>query len=225
MSKGCRESNDAGYLRALADGSGEAPSREAYMGSMRIARSLVGVGALLLAVLVAGCEEDEPSSSPPASDSPSVPESSSPTETTSVPTTPVEPTLPAQAEDESQAGAEAFVRFYWEVVNYATKTGDVTLLSELDQVSCEGCDGGVDGIERVYRAGGRIVGGDYDVVKLETVRSESGQWTIVTHTRVGAQRAIDAGKLNRRYPAGRDKWLIALARVHGAWSVSTLESL
>ncbi len=110
------------------------------------ARAATVVVALLTA-FVAGCDEDDGPTSVPPSDSPSAPESSEPTEptTTTTPTEtgPVEPTLPTEAEEESKAGAEAFVTFYWDVVNYATKSGDVRLLEHLDQPSCRGCEGGI----------------------------------------------------------------------------------
>jgi hypothetical protein len=182
----------------------------------------------LLTVFVAGCDEDDGPTSPPSTDSPSVPESSSPaTETSTPPSTaagPVEPTLPSDAGANSRQGVEAFVRFYWDVVNYATKTGDIELLGQLHQPSCHTCDAGITGIDRVYQRGGRIVGGSYAVVRLQPVRSPSGQWAVVTHTRVGAQRAIGAGNLNRTYPAGTDTWLIGIARVGGNWSIASLEA-
>jgi hypothetical protein len=225
MRRDCREPEDAGYLLALADGSGEAPSREAYMWSLRIARSLIGVGALLVAVFVAGCEEDAPSSSPPASDSPSVPESSTPTETASTPTGPIEPTLPAGADARSEKGVVRFVTHYFDVVNYATSTGDTDRLASLDQPSCTGCEGGVDWVERVYGRGGRIVGGTYQLVRFEPVRSPGGSWTVVAHTQIDDQRVVGAGKLNKVYPGGRAKWLVGVAWVRGTWSVTTLDTL
>jgi len=197
------------------------------MKSSHTARAAIGVVALLLTFAVAGCDEDDPSGTPPPSSTPSSPGSSSPTEATSTPTQtgPVEPTLPAEAGRDSKAGVEAFVTFYWDVVNYATKTGDVRLLRELDQPSCEGCEGGIQGIERIYHRGGRIVGGEYAVVRLEPVQSDTQHWAVVTHTRLGKQRTIGAGNLNGSFAGGHAKWLVALARVRGTWSVTTLEVL
>lgn len=187
-------------------------------------RAAVGVAALLLTFGVAGCEDADPADPIEPTGEPIPPHSSSPTEPTTTDTGPVEPTLPAEAEGETKEAVEAFVTFYWDVVNYATKTGEVGLLKALDQPSCEGCDGGIRGIARVYRAGGQIVGGDYEVVRVEAYESKSGNWTVDAHTTVGRQRAIGAGDLNTNFPPGRDKWLIGLARVRGAWSVTTLES-
>lgn len=187
------------------------------------ARSAIGIAALLLTPLLVGCndEEDppEPMESPTTSRS-----TSTPSQDTTTPTAPVEPTLPAAAENETRTGVEAFVRHYWDVVNYATRTGDVERLAELDQPSCEGCSAGIRGLTDVYDRGGRIIGGDYTVTRIRLSKSANGPWLAVTHTRVERQRTIGAGDLNRTFPAGEDMWLMALARVNGAWSVATLES-
>ncbi|KAA1419221.1 hypothetical protein F0U44_12285 [Nocardioides humilatus] len=186
----------------------------------------LGVAALLIFTL-AGCDGDED----PAEADTSAPMPTTATTVTSTPTvepmltSPVEPTMPAAALEPSKAGAEAFVTYYWSVVNYATKTGEVKLLEELDQPACDTCQAGIDGIAKIYSRGGRIVGGDYSVTMLESVESASGRWTVVAHTWIDEQRAIQAGSLNHTYPAGRDKWLMALARVDDSWSVSTLESV
>jgi hypothetical protein len=196
------------------------------MGTSDVSRAAIGSVALLLAVVVSGCEEDEPSTSPPPSSSPSEPESSAPSEpATSATTDPAEPTLPPEAQARSRAGARAFVAYYWDVVNYATFTGDVALLKRLDQPSCVGCAGGVRFLERVYASGGRMVGGGYRVVQTDAAQSPSGDWAITTHTEVGLQRVVGAGDLNERYPAGRGKWLMALTWFDGSWSVATLEGL
>lgn len=196
---------------------------------MRLAGSRATIAALTLAaaLALAACEEEDGPSSPSPSDTPSVPESSSPTDPTTTATEagPVEPTLPVEAEAKSRAGAEAFVRFYWDVVNYATETGDVRLLMQLDQPSCMGCAGGIDLIEAVYSSGGHFVGGRYRVLRLEPAQSPSGDWAITTYTKVGEQRVVGAGALNETYPGGRGKWLIAIARVKNSWSVTTLEGL
>lgn len=189
------------------------------MTSLR-ARSVAGIAALLLAAALSGCNDDE---EPPevieSTREPIPPYSSSPTE----PPGPVEPTLPVEAEANTKAGVEAFVTFYWDVVNYATKTGDVELLLALAQPSCDGCDGGAKGIKRVYQRGGHIAGGEYRVVRMEPARSPSGFWTVVTHTHLGEQRTVGAGDLNNTFPGGRAKWLVGVAWVDESWSVSTLE--
>lgn len=192
------------------------------MRSSVIGRATTGIVALLLTFAFTACDDEEPST-PPPSESPSAPESSTPGEPTSSAAGPVEPELPSQAQAATKRGVAEFVRYYFAAINYATTTGDVELLSTLDQPSCSGCQGGIAFVERVYRHGGRIVGGMYRLGNLEPVRSPSGNWTITVHTQIGDQRVVGAGKLNRTYPAGRAKWLVGVARVSDAWSVTRLD--
>lgn len=188
------------------------------------ARSAVAVAALLVAGLLAGCDDEE--DPPEPIESSSEPTSSATSATTEPsPTGPVEPTLPRKAEGENQAGVEAFVTFYWEVVNYATKTGDVRLLRRLYQPSCTACEAGSNGIELIRERGGKTRGGNYRVLMLEPVESANGNWAVITRTRVGTQRTIGAGDLDGTFPGGKAKWLIGVARIQDSWSVTTLEHL
>jgi hypothetical protein len=191
------------------------------------ARGAAGVVALLLSFAVAGCDEDDPSGSPPPSSTLSSPDSSSPTEATSAatPTGPVEPTLPTEAERADKAGAEAFVSYYYDVVNYATATGDVAQLKTLDEPSCGGCQNGIELIEKVYGRGGRIVGGDYRVLKLESLQLHGDVWSVTARTHVNDQFVRGAGDLNQKYPGGRSGLHFTLHFQEGAWKTTTLEGL
>ncbi len=170
------------------------------------ARAATVVVALLTA-FVAGCDEDDGPTSIPPSDSPSAPESSEPTEptTTATPTEtgPVEPTLPTDAEEESKAGVKAFVTYYWDVINYATKTGDVRVAASIGPAVVRRMRGRDHRIERVYGAVVKSSAGLTASFGSSPSDHRAAQWAVVAHTRVGAQRAVGAGKLNRTYPAGR----------------------
>ncbi|MEZ0578128.1 DUF6318 family protein [Nocardioides sp. MH1] len=193
---------------------------------MTLRAPALGAAALLMVVL-GGCGggDDPPGDpgTPSASSSSEV--TSTTTETTAIATGPVEPTVPPEAESRGQAGVTAFVRFYWRVVNYAMKTGDVNLLARIDQPSCSGCAAGIQGINRVYRRGGKIVGGNYRVVALKPVSSDPEHWAVVTHTLVKTQRTVGAGNLNGTFKGGPAKWLVSVALVRGTWSVTTVELL
>ena len=71
-------------------------------------------------------------------------------------------------------------------------------------------------MEQVYANGGRVVGGDYQVVGRESAQSPSGDWAITTHTKIGRQKVVGAGDLNQRYPAGKGKSLLAITRLRAA---------
>jgi len=197
------------------------------MNSSHTARAAIGVVALLFTFAVAGCDEDDPSGSPPPSSTPSSPGSSSPTEATSTPTEtgPVEPTLPAEGDDSTKSGAEAFVTYYYEVVNYSTATGDVRRLKSLDEPSCAGCKGGIRLIEKVYGQGGRIVGGGYRVIHLESLHLHGDVWSVTATTRIADQYVRGAGDLNQTFPGGRGGLHFTLRFYGGAWATTTLEGL
>ena len=120
-------------------------------------RIVAGVAAATLSLaLLAGCGEDEPR--PKFED----PTSASPSKSAS-PEEPVEPTPPAAMEGDDVAGAKAFVEYYFAVAAYAQNTGDVSSLRELGLPGCTACRGGVEAIERIYRAGGSISGAAYEL--------------------------------------------------------------
>lgn len=194
------------------------------MSPSHTSRTAAAVVTLLLSVLVTGCEEDDPPNSPPSSSSPSVPASSTPSDpTTTVTTGPVEPTLPAAAEAETKAGAEAFVEYYWEVVNYAQSTGDTDLLRSLSIAACAGCNGGAEAIERIYRRGGRIDGGLTRVINTELVPKPSGGWTASQTVHVDRQRIVGAGDLDQTSRAGRLDLVLGVSFQSDAWLVTSLD--
>lgn len=143
------------------------------MGSKRIATAAVGV---VLAVVLAGCSDDpDPNTSgdPTSSSTASNPSTSPVTEES---TEPVEPSLPADAEEATKAGAEAFVGYYWEVINYAQATGDTRLYGDLSADTCGQCQASIDLTADIYDKGGVVRGGDYaiDIVGMTELSTPSG---------------------------------------------------
>ncbi|RYZ14550.1 MAG: hypothetical protein EOO70_07575 [Myxococcaceae bacterium] len=83
--------------------------------------------------------------------------SSSPTPT---PTTPAAPELPDAATKPGAKGAEAFVRHYVRLINFAQRTGDTSALESASALQCESCSKGVKYVRDIYEAGGSISGGE-----------------------------------------------------------------
>jgi hypothetical protein len=92
---------------------------------------------------------------------------------------PVEPDLPAAAAEASEAGARAFIGYYWELINYAQATGDVKELRAASGANCAGCNAGIRGIRQRHRAGQHVVGGAYRVrvTDLSKLSISSGELT------------------------------------------------
>jgi hypothetical protein len=139
------------------------------MSRVALAAPLVGL------LLVAGCSDDSPDPriAPTPSDTTSAASTSSP-DPDPTPTGPVEPTLPPEAEGTDAAAAEAFVKFYWEMSEYAQATGDVSGLNELASASCENCRSGSKYLKTVYADGGSIRGGAIDIVVVRSTPYKVG---------------------------------------------------
>lgn len=92
-------------------------------------------------------------------------------ETTSDPTpTPIAtpPDPPDLMDQDSEAGAEAFIAHYIDVLNYARATGVLEELRSLNDEACEGCAVLTRAIDRVYQEGGNFEDGDW-VIDSTTV--------------------------------------------------------
>jgi hypothetical protein len=140
-----------------------------------------------LSVLVLGaCSEDDPkprlAPAPSGSDSPKASAS---------PSSVAEPTMPTVASDDSEAGAEAFVRYWIEMVNYAQRTGDTSGFEELNDIRCAGCRGMVDAIDSAYSAGGHIEGGTLRAGRLRGLPVDFGaEWAGFARARTSAQTVM-----------------------------------
>jgi hypothetical protein len=131
-------------------------------------RAVITACSLLSVLALGACSGGDPeprfapsSSSPPTSPS------------TTAASDPVPPTMPAEAKGTDAAAAEAFVRFYWEMVNYAQATGDLRDLRVISSMHCVACRGGIGGIEQVVARGGRISGGVGRVSRMDTTFLEN----------------------------------------------------
>lgn len=82
-----------------------------------------------------------------------------PTTTPSASVDPVLARIPAAARPETQAGAEAFVKFYFEQVNVAFKNASSHGLEDLTSSDCELCSGMAEGVTSMA-AKDRHYGGD-----------------------------------------------------------------
>ncbi len=120
------------------------------------------LGAALACVLVAaGCTGGGPadrvaSSAPSDSATPAQPSESNPSHAADSHPEPRSsaPTLPAAAEGDSVRAAEAFVRHYIELLNYAMTTGDTKAFRAASAKGCSGCNDYLEFIRDVYDKGG-----------------------------------------------------------------------
>jgi hypothetical protein len=121
-------------------------------------RSRPVLAAVVLSVALTGCSAEEgppPSPSSPSASSASAPETPVPTSSSAAPAA---PELPAAATTFDAAGAEAFVRHFWDVVNHAYATGDTDPVLAISDTGCGACQSLVENARAVTDAGGSFVG-------------------------------------------------------------------
>lgn len=125
---------------------------------------LVGLGLLTLTLTACNGSADPP----PPSPTPTA------TSTSATPTPPTPPAMPKAAKAHTKAGAKAFVEYFWDVVNYAQATGDTDAIARLVSDECKGCAAGIETIDKVYRTGGRIEGGEGTVESASAIKYAVG---------------------------------------------------
>ncbi|QSR26854.1 hypothetical protein CFH99_14585 [Nocardioides aromaticivorans] len=140
---------------------------------MRSLRAALAASLAALALL-AGCSDDDPSPGDPGSTS--TPTDKPETPTSSATAKPTEPALPDAATKATEAGARAFITYYWDLINYAQVTGDVKALKRVSASSCEGCNAGIEGVREHYQSGGRVIGGAHRIAikSLSELSTSSG---------------------------------------------------
>lgn len=166
----------------------------------------VVVSVVVSALVLSGCtgEDDEPDADESPSQS-TAPTSTDPTDPTSAATadTPEAPELPTDATQQTEAGAEAFVRHYIELINYAQSTGDGAPLSDLSAQSCSVCQSFASRSDSLYAEGGRSEGGDFTVNEISPLPLDYGaDSAFYVETDVSPQTLFEADGTESEYPGG-----------------------
>ncbi|GAA4824130.1 DUF6318 family protein [Nocardioides caeni] len=180
-----------------------------------------------LALLLAACSDDgdEPGD-PMATWTPSG-TVETPSASPSAVATPTEPPLPDAATKATEAGARAFITYYWDLINYAQLTGDVEALSSLSSSTCDGCWGAVGAITEIYD-GGSAVGGEYTVaidrvVELASNRQNFYGFEVAVSVR-NAEQVIHRPDGTREISKSKtSRFLAYLLWTEDAWRTDVLE--
>ncbi|MBC9735518.1 DUF6318 family protein [Nocardioides marmotae] len=186
------------------------------------------LGALTLttALALSACTSDDPE--PTFAPEPSASTSTSPAAAPPTPSTDAVPSMPADARSDTEKGAIAFVRHFWDVANYAQATGDGLALAQLVSAQCDGCQGALEAIRDVYSAGGEIEGGQSTATKFraEKLSTSLGPLLRVTFELSNDRQVVrKPGTKDRVFPARRVTDRFVLRYVDGAWRVDVWEVL
>ncbi|MCW2791818.1 MAG: hypothetical protein JWO76_916 [Nocardioides sp.] len=163
-------------------------------------RATLALGVVVPLLALGGCSGDdpEPKIAPTTSTSPSDTGSPSPT-----PTGPVEPTMPAAAKKQTAAGAEAFVRYYLDIVNFSQSSGDLRTLRRIADRECGACSAGLHFLERTFSEGGEIRGGSASLTRATSGLLNTGDYQ-VRGDLVSRRQVVDmpGSRRDKVYPGG-----------------------
>lgn len=192
---------------------------------MRTPRAHALAAAVSAVLLLAGCSGGDEPDDPKATWTPT----STPEDPSTSPAVATEPELPSEATKATEAGARAFIHHYWDLINYAQLTGDVSALRKLSAASCDGCAAGIRAIRRHYVEGGRLEGGR-NVVRLrelEELRTDDDDAAlayradfVVKHAQ---QSIISSDGTRDRRESGKDRYTAYMLWVANGWRLDVLE--
>jgi hypothetical protein len=175
---------------------------------------------IALTIALSACSNTDDTAPPPTP-------TPSPAATTTA-TAPTPPVMPRAARAHTEAGAKAFVEYFWDVVNYAQATGDTNQLADLSADGCTGCDAGIASIKHVYADGGQIIGGRSELsnFSIAIMRKGGTDFASSSYTNtIDAQTSDYPGTRRDTHSSGRtfrDR-LALIAPGQTSWRVAAFE--
>ena len=129
--------------------------------------------------------------------------------------------MPAAARGTSAKSAQAFVRYYIGLVNYAVATGNTSELKGASRNSCNSCTAVVTNIDTVYSNGGSLSGEGWKVSAAREVPGRSAARPVL---RVGIQispqdKIASHGAKVQHFRGGRQLLIFHLVRLEDGWSI------
>lgn len=182
---------------------------------MFVRRKLAAICAVPL-LLVAACDEAEPT---PKMPSPTA-SSSTPTETPTV-----DPlAIPEVAKEPTKEGAEALVRHYFDMFNYFLESGDAVPIRKLYIPSCTYCEAAVQ-VYGFAQSKGHTFTGAKSILKVRTFPlSERSVLALVTSKQTAIIETDKQGRqLSRVPPVERDRYEYFVRLEDGQWKINTVD--
>jgi len=192
---------------------------------MNLLRTVAALTAV--AALAAGCNDDDgdtPRDEASTHDTKPT-DSTSTDESTEAPT---KPALPDAATKPTQAGAEAFIEYYWDVVNYAQATGRAADLRKIESAGCDTCAQFAKDLRKLYRSGGRLEGGANtaqitDVAEVDLDDRDAYAFKVTQTVSHDKQIVVDAGGDEKRVEAGENDFVAYVVWVNRTWRVDVMD--
>ncbi|WGL53885.1 DUF6318 family protein [Nocardioides sp. BP30] len=180
------------------------------------------LAAAIFVVLLAGCGNKAPEAPPRrAPSATTTPTASSATSSAAV----TVPVMPEVARSHTEAGAKAFVVYYWHVVDYVQQTLNTAPIEVISATTCAGCQAGIEAMRKLARRHSHLTGG------AETVSSLRSEAVIPNHSVLVAfnltnepQRVDTPGKKTVLHPGGTTNKLMSLLPREDGWIAGELRS-
>lgn len=192
--------------------------RSLWCGLMRPVRGAVGLLTVLMLVACSSgaAEEPEPTASAPETSEAATSEAATATPTESAP---APPEMPAEAREMTEAGADAFARYWFDVVEYAYATGNTEPLRVLAEPECEICNASIEEIED--RAQRKLTTEGLTIEVLTSAAAPQDERGVVVTMSVteSASKVVDAdGGVHEESPgSGRIAVNVYVANTGNAW--------
>ncbi|KGN30503.1 hypothetical protein N802_06720 [Knoellia sinensis KCTC 19936] len=182
---------------------------------------------LASALALAGCgSEDGPTTNPTGSSSSTgsaTPSGSATPTPTGSASASIE--IPAEARANTEDGAIAFVRFYFEQLNLAYTKPDTSLLPPLATSGCQSCVGLQDGVKEIDSAGQRMKSDLVAPIAAAEIASEApaGQtWVKFTLTQMAVPVIDKSGKELEGQKASSVEKIVSVIREGDQWRVHAI---
>lgn len=212
--------------------------RHPFMSSS-FARARPAVLALTIALLLSGCQGGAtpgstasqtgsttaaPTSSlsvPAASATPAAPAEYKPADAAGKAQNVPVPVMPELAKENSKAGLEAFIGYYYAVKNYANETGDISSLSMLNSPECTACSTLLDGTSDSYINGRWMAGGRITIpsMELDWKADDPSHLAKVQLIQDGIAYYNADGTEGRPASAATNSAFVLIARFQATWKV------
>lgn len=184
-----------------------------------VVRRILAAAVAVPLLLASACNGDEPTPQMPTPTASSTTSSPSPTPT-------ADPlAIPAEAKEPTKAGAEALIRYFWDMVAHLRETGDAQPARLAYSDSCTYCDGGVRYFLATLEQGHTFTGKSDSVasVRADIVGdSRSTAYAEVVTKSYPHDELDDAGQLVNRFPGAKVTMGYFLAFESGAWTITNV---
>ncbi|WP_298802790.1 DUF6318 family protein [uncultured Pseudokineococcus sp.] len=154
-------------------------------------RLLVPAAAAAALLALAGCSDPEPGSPLPtgapaetstSTAAPSPTATATPTDDAPTPEPGPAPTLPPEATTDDAAGAEAFVRYWFDTLEQAYTTLDTATLASHSTPDCEVCNAYIDEVEQLRALDRTVKGSQFVLTEVVAPAPDGTGATLVSTT-------------------------------------------